>query len=349
MKTINTVVVKSGDYRRFLMRLLKAFNFEGKIAADAAQAIEAADRFGVHSHGILGFSRVMPACDATNGVNSPALVLKGQSSIWDAAGVPGPTAIEQPIKRAVAQAKRYGISTAIIRNAGHIIFPVALYAAAKESRMIINWYSTSPTTAASYTGGTAPTLGTNVVNWLFPVGGDLDVVWIDQAMTGTSLGAVALARKSNSRIQCGLVRDERGNPTSDPKRAKMLEPFGGNKGANLSLAAELLSCFVGGRGKGDRFVTAVLTVIDPRWLDSGSEIGPSQSDRVARFIQTLRHNDKVRLPGQRRLEISRFAAKAGGIIFPVLYAASLKAAAKSAGVNLHLRKLKLPARLIKEC
>lgn len=170
-------------------------------------------------------------------------------------------------------------------------------------------------------GVTERVFGTNPFAFATPSGKGPPVV-MDFATSTMSHGDLQLARNESREVPVGTGTGRGGRDTTDP--AEILEdggllPFGGHKGAALSLMVEVLAAALTGgafsfeddRGKSPQAHTSrtgqLLLVIDPAF--GGNE---QFTARVAGLIEMLRESGMTRLPGDARYR-HRAESEARGI------------------------------------
>ena len=196
------------------------------------------------------------------------------------------------------------------------------------------WPDLEPWAEQGYVGVTAVTggpavmpfgagrklFGTNPIAFATPVMGQAPLV-VDFATSVMSQGDVRLAAKAGRDLPVGAGLGRSGRPTTDAQEVLDeggLLPFGGHKGAALSLMVEMLaSALTGGRfskevdwsahpGAETPKTGQLLLLIDPR--KGGNEaFGP----RMADLVRDLMLAGANRLPGQRRLEMRAKARDCG--------------------------------------
>ncbi|GAA4478770.1 Ldh family oxidoreductase [Microbacterium panaciterrae] len=166
-------------------------------------------------------------------------------------------------------------------------------------------------------------LGTNPFAFASPVAGRLPLV-VDFATSSMSHGDLQLAAKAGRTVPIGTGTGTSGRDTEDPGEILAdggLLPFGGYKGAALSIMVELLaSGLTGGSfsyrndlvfaqhaADGSTAKTGqLLILIDP---DRGAS---GYAERVAEFVGALRNAGMERLPADQRYRV-RAEAELGGV------------------------------------
>ncbi len=225
---------------------------------------------------------------------------------------------------AVAQAAReQGAAALCISNSHHagvMGFPVSDLAA---QGLVALCCSNSPAALAPF-GGTTMTFGTNPLALACPRENAPPLV-IDLSMGLMARGKILQAAKNGGQLPEGAAVDAEGRPTRDPNKALQgaMLPFGGAKGSALALLVEILAAALTGASFGfeaTSFFTAEgeaprigqsFFVIDPEAAG-----GPGFTARLARLLDFIQAQPGTRLPGDRRLNLSRKAEAAGRIALP---------------------------------
>ncbi|MCW2950730.1 MAG: lactate dehydrogenase [Thermoleophilia bacterium] len=149
-----------------------------------------------------------------------------------------------------------------------------------------------------------PVLGTNAISFAAPTGAHQPIL-IDQASSETAFVAVREAAAAGKEIPAGWAIDSRGEPTTDARAALdgSLLPYGGHKGANMALIAEVLAGLAGGRwsvdapsftaGDASPETGMTLFVVDPGFADVAFP------ERLGEHLDRLSQDYQVRIPGRR--------------------------------------------------
>lgn len=176
-------------------------------------------------------------------------------------------------------------------------------------------------------GVTRPVFGTNPIAFATPVEGGLPIA-MDFATSSMSQGDLRIARGEGRHVPLGTGIGRQGRDTEDP--AEILDeggilPFGGHKGALLSLMVELLaSALTGGHFSHEVDMSSVpgaeiprtgqlLIVLDPQ-RGGNDQFGR----RVAGLVQMLRDAGMTRLPGDHRYRRRSEAAERGIPVTPAI-------------------------------
>src|SRR5688572_19265258 len=101
-------------------------------------------------------------------------------------------------------------------------------------------------------GGADARFGTNPLCIGIPLPGEAPFL-LDMATSAVAQGKMRVAHNKGDKVAPGLLIDERGRPSDDPRYAVVpplgaILPFGGHKGYGIALACELLGGALSGGG-----------------------------------------------------------------------------------------------------
>lgn len=179
-------------------------------------------------------------------------------------------------------------------------------------------------------GGKFPTLGTNPHSWGFPT---VDAVGfpivIDWATSVIAMGRVQQLAREGVSLPPNAAVDKDGNPTTDPKAAAALIPFGAHKGYGLSLINEIVAGFVGGslptvrnrsweQEEEKHTACFYFQVIHPDALNAGAFAkGRSQAENIKAVLDDIlgHGNESCLLPGQIEAKAASRSEANGGLLF----------------------------------
>ncbi len=197
---------------------------------------------GVDSHGVLRIPSYVADIEA--GIMNPkpnVQVLKETPAtlLIDADSALGPVVTVFTMNQVIRKAKEIGIGWGLIRNTTHQ-GAMGYYAlmAAKEDMAGIASVSSSPNMAPH--GSRAAGVSNNPLAISVPGKRHRPLI-LDMATSVAAGGKVRLAIDKGISIPQGWALDENGNPTTDPRDAVILLPFGGPKGSGLAIMIECLS------------------------------------------------------------------------------------------------------------
>src|SRR5688500_4048156 len=191
-------------------------------------------------------------------------------------------------------------------------------------------------------GGADARFGTNPLCIGIPLPGEAPFL-LDMATSAVAQGKMPVAHNHGDKVAPGLLIDERGRPSDDPRYAVVpplgaILPFGGHKGYGIALACELLGGALSGGGtwhygesSKQRVLNGMLAiVIDPSRLDGGGRFG--SESRL--FLDWLRRSpvapgfDKLRIAGEPERETRARRSREGIPVDRTTWAEILEAGTK---------------------
>jgi uncharacterized oxidoreductase len=268
------------------------------------------------------------------------LALDGQAGYGQVIGL-------EATDMAIARAKRHGVCVMALANAHHLC-RIGQWAeqAVAQGLVSISFVNVISRPIVAPFAGSDARFGTNPCTIGIPLPGGPPFI-LDMATSGVAQGKVRVAHNKGEKVAPGLLLDDRGNPTTDP-RYGVIEPlgalttFGLHKGYGLAVACELLGGALSGGGTqrtGERTKMRVLNgmlsiLIDPAKL--GAE--PFFGAEAAAFIDWLKKSppapgfDKVRIAGDPERETRVKRAK-DGIAVDVTTWSEIRAAGEKVGLS----------------
>ncbi|MET3923095.1 Ldh family oxidoreductase [Arthrobacter sp. UYEF20] len=223
------------------------------------------------------------SCDARGGIPHAGF-LQAFDTLLDVAGVHGCAVFMQHNSYTCGE---LGYFTDRLAEAGLVAF-----AAANSPALM----------AVGSSGGRV--LGTNPISFAAPTGAQ-EPFLVDQASSETAFVAVREAAAAGKEIPAGWAVDSRGEPTTDASAALegSLLPYGGHKGANMALVAEVLAGLAGGlwsvdappftEGSASPEIGMTILAINPRFADAAFP------QRLGAHLDRLSRDYQVRIPGRR--------------------------------------------------
>lgn len=312
----------------FAQALLVAASMPAERAADVAGILVESDLLGHDTHGLDLLSPYLAdvAAGRMTVSGDPVVVAdRGAVLTWDGRRLPGPWLVLRAMEQAIGRAKTYGTGTVSIRRSYHIGCLATYARRAAEQGYVLVLHSSAPAGAsvAPY-GGTRALFSPSPMAMGIPTGGAPMLVDISTSVTTNSL--TGRLHREGGKLPHEWLIDETGAPTNDPAvlfppRAGTILPLGGldagHKGYGLSLMVEALTAGLAGHGRsdpGERFgATVFVQVIDPEAF-SGLAAFREQMDWVAKACvgnPPAPGVDRVRLPGQRGLELMKRQLSSG--------------------------------------
>jgi hydroxycarboxylate dehydrogenase B len=161
----------------------------------------------------------------------------------------------EAMSAAIERCKETGLVIMALRNAHHIgrvgTYGEQSIAAGLVSLHFVNVIDHDPIVAPF--GGRDARYSTNPVCMAMPATALTPAILLDMATSKIPLGKARVAMNSGESVAAGLLLDDRGEPTSDPRvmfrepRGALL-PFGEHKGYGLAFFCELLAGVLAGGG-----------------------------------------------------------------------------------------------------
>jgi hydroxycarboxylate dehydrogenase B len=303
--------------------LIKAV--EAVVAAGGSNAREAklvaenlvmANLLGHDSHGIGMIPRYINALlEGGLAVNQhpKATLDTGALLALDGCKGYGQTIGQEAMEMAIERAKRHGSCIMVLANSHHLgrIGHWAEMAVAQGLVAIHFVNVISQPRVAPYAGMDAR-FGTNPVCIGIPLPGEAPFL-LDMATASVAQGKMRVAHNKREKVPAGLLIDDKGMPTDDPRYAVVpplgaILAFGGHKGYGLAVACELLGGALSGGGTWhydesdkQRVLNGMLAIlIDPARLGTA----PAFQSETRQFLDWLRKGraapgaDRVRIAGE---------------------------------------------------
>lgn len=299
-------------------------------AAIMARNFAGCERDGAHSHGVFRVPQIVEtlATGYLDGAAQPTVEQVTDSYLRvDAHSGFAQVALEAARPAILQALEQQGVAIAAIRNSHHhsALWPDIEPFAEAGYAAITAVAAGVPNTAPA--GATEPVYGTNPFAYAAPNAGSHPLV-VDFATSAISFGDVTLAAQEGKALPAGTGLDEDGHETTDAAAivdGGTLLPFGGHKGASLSLMVELLAAALTGgdfsveaaEGKPEGAVTTrtgqFVLAIDPNRGATGDF-----AERAQQLIAVLRGAGLERLPGDRRYAARDEAASRGIPVTPAI-------------------------------
>jgi uncharacterized oxidoreductase len=224
----------------------------------------------------------------------------------------------EAMELAIERARQQGSCVMTLANAHHLgrIGHWAEMAVAQGLIAIHFVNVISHARVAAY-GGADARFGTNPMCVGIPLPGEAPFL-LDMATSAVAQGKMRVAHNKGEKVAPGLLIDDRGHPTEDPRYAVVpplgaILPFGGHKGYGVALACELLGGALSGGGtwhyeesSRQRVLNGMLAiVIDPARLGTAAAFAAESRQ----FLDWLRRSavgpggDRVRIAGEPEREV----------------------------------------------
>ncbi len=260
----------------------------------------------------------------------------------------------EAMELAIERARRHGSCVMTLADAHHLgrIGHWAEMALA-QGLISIHFVNVISHARVAAHGGADARFGTNPLCIGIPLPGEAPFL-LDMATSAVAQGKMRVAHNKGEKVAPGLLIDERGHPSDDPRYAVVpplgaILPFGGHKGYGVALACELLGGALSGGGtwhygesSKQRVLNGMLAiVIDPSRLDSGARF----AGESRQFLDWLRQSpvapgfDKLRIAGEPERETRARREREGIPVDPTTWAEILAAGAKLKVKELTLQQL----------
>jgi 3-dehydro-L-gulonate 2-dehydrogenase len=310
--------IRYEDLYEGLLRVLLQLGFTQPRAELCARLFIDATVDGVYTHGVNRFPRFMEMI--RSGVidihAEPKLVASyGAIERWDGRRGPGNLNAYAAMKRAMAISRQLGMGCVALGNTNHWMRGGSYGWQAADAGLIgICWTNTLPNLPPW--GASEPRLGNNPLVIAMPRSEGHIV--LDMAMSQFSIGALESYKARGAELPVAGGFDSNGNPTHDA--AAILAsgrtlPIGYWKGSGLALMLDLLATVLSGgkatfqipkdshqeTGLSQMFLAFDLKSIDNDQLTEGIV------KQIIDFVHgaAASGDEKVRYPGERRLEIRK--------------------------------------------
>ena len=240
----DSVIIASSQLHNFIRKIFFRNGLSEEHAETASYALVKANLRGVDSHGVarvpmycerlrrrmanpqpkIEVARVAPAVALVDGDNGLGLIV-GKKGMAEAIHI----------------AHEFGIGLVGVKRSGHYGM-AALYILQAIDAGCIGFAFTNASPALPVWGGRDKFLGTNPFAAGAPTGG-ISAFVLDMACSIIARGKLKFAAQRGESIPEGLALDKNGSPTTDGKEAfeGVMLPFGGVKGAALSMLMDVLS------------------------------------------------------------------------------------------------------------
>ena len=239
--------VDGKELQAFTRAVFERAGLPRRDAAIEAEVLVWANLRGVDSHGVQRVAGYVHSVEAGFYNPRPDIRVERETPatlLIEADRAFGPVVTTFAMKRAIEKARGAGIGWVLIRNTTHQ-GAMAYYAqmAARENMAGIASVCNPPNMAPP--GARAPGVHNSPIAIAVP-GSDGRFISLDMATSVAAFGKLDVAVDRGESIPDTWALDEDGHPTTDPRRARFLQPAGGYKGYGLALIFECLSSLMVG-------------------------------------------------------------------------------------------------------
>lgn len=241
----------AADLQAFCVRVLEALGASSSDARIVADSLVDADLRGLDDHGVparlpnyvarLRAGGIVP--DGSRRVVADAGAVIG----FDAGDGFGQVAAREGMQVAMDRAQLHGIGIVGVHRSNHL-GALSYWTRMATQAGTVGFAVSGAAARIAPWGGAEPLLGTNPWSVGFPTAGDAPPFVVDVSNGAVLSGELVRADEAGEQIPVGWALDQDGRPTRSPKSGMIgsMLPFGGAKGAALTLALEVLaSVFTG--------------------------------------------------------------------------------------------------------
>ncbi|MBE0532690.1 MAG: Ldh family oxidoreductase [Rhodospirillales bacterium] len=322
----DTVLVAAKTVEGAIGEVLRRRGVPEADARAAACGLVGANLRGVDTHGLSCLPDYAKALDEKRLKATPAMTVERRlpwAATLDADNGLGPVAATRAMELALESADRLGVGAVAVRRSNHF-GAAGVYAAMAAERGCVGIVTANASSVCAPFGAAVPLLGTNPLAVAVPAGRYPAFV-LDMATSEGSRKKVRKALAEGKTIPSGWALGPDGRPTTDPQAALdgVMLPFGGVKGAGVTLLMDILSGVLTGAEFGGR----VLSVMTNQERESGNghfvlafkvsafmpdeEFRARMDEEIARLkaLPPAAGFDEVMYPGERewRIEAERSA------------------------------------------
>jgi ureidoglycolate dehydrogenase (NAD+) len=237
----NKVVVGHEELLRFIGDALIAKGASATDAAVVAEGLVWANLRGIDGHGVSRLPSYLRMLESgeIDAKATPRLVDdRAATFVIDGGRGFGPAAMMEAIAIATERARTAGVCFGLVRETTHT-GAVGRYAQWMAERGCAAVIMVAGMAFVAYHGARVASVGTSPIAIAVPSGGGAIV--LDMATSTISNGTILQALATGATLPPGTVLTAAGEPTTDPRQAKVLLPVGGAKGSGLALMFEMLA------------------------------------------------------------------------------------------------------------
>lgn len=330
-------VIPEDTHNRLVEVAYRQRGFNQEEAEAAAKFAAYAATHGIRTHNALKALHLDHLFGSGAGGCAPdARIEKVESrfkaaEVWNANRKLGQATAYEALYRCIELADEYGVGQVSVDNAFHYLWGGGYVMEAAKRGYFAYTNCTAALAEVVPFMGKKPTLGTNPHSWGFPTTEAVGFpVVIDWATSVVAMGRVQQFAREGKPLPPNAAVDKDGNPTTDPKQAVALLPFGAHKGYGLSLINELVGAMIGGskptlrsrwkEGEADEKHTPAFffQVVHPEAMNGHDfALGRDQAANLKVVIADILSdgNQDCLLPGQIEADFAKKTHDAGGLLF----------------------------------
>jgi uncharacterized oxidoreductase len=219
-----------------------------EVAKQVSKSLVLANLSGHDSHGVVRIASYLSNIE--QGILQPAAELAVTNEtdslvVCDAQHGFGQVQMPAIIKRLANKATNQGVACGAMKRCGHIgqLSQWVEFAAHQGFAALLTVNDNGALQAVAPPGGIRPTLSTNPISIATP--SNPHPILVDISTSIVANGKILVANKENRQVPDGWLRDEHGEPTTDPSVRYQdppgsLNPMGGYKGFGLGFLLDVL-------------------------------------------------------------------------------------------------------------
>ena len=245
------VTVTADELRRFCADALEAVGAAREDAEVVADSLVDSDLRGVDTHGIparlpnyiqrVRGGGIVPDATVETIADHGAIVT------LDAGDGFGQVAADKGMRTAIDRASVHGVGVVGVRASNHV-GAMSYWSRMATEQGMVGFALSGAAPAIAPWGGVEKLLGSNPWSLAYPTAGGRPPLAVDVSNGVVIYGKIRAAANQGEKIPSDWGLDPQGRPTEDPEQAiaGSLAPFGGAKGAALTLAFEVLGSVLTG-------------------------------------------------------------------------------------------------------
>jgi (2R)-3-sulfolactate dehydrogenase (NADP+) len=319
------------DIRRLAAAALVAQGASEAQAGPLADAVAAAERDGISSHGLFYVPIYCEhlTCGKVIGTATPAVTFPAPGAVRvDAGSGFAHPAIEAGMRHLIERARTQGIAVLTVFNSyncGVLGYHTERIAA---QGLVALGFTNAPASIAPW-GARKPVLGTNPWSLATPDGKGGATFVIDQSASVIAKSEVMKAARAGKRIPPTWALDAEGNPTEDPNEGLKgtMAPAGGYKGVGSSLLVEVMAACLSGATPGHAASPFSGTAGGPPRtgqcfivIDPAPSSGGDFAARLTAVAAAFTAEEGTHLPGHRKVAARARHDRDGVAVDPTLIA-----------------------------
>ncbi len=297
-----------------------------------AEILLEADMMGHVTHGFQLLSQYLKELETGSmrkRGNEKVLADHGTAVLWDGKRLSGIYLTHKALTEAAQRVQNQPLVLYIVRNSHHIGCLAAYMPHIVEQGLVCILASSDPSVRmVAPFGGKSPLYTPNPIAAGVPAGKDGPFI-LDISTSVTAAGVVARYRSKGKKLPAAWLLDREGNPTDDPNvfggsAGGTILPLGGldagYKGYALGLLVEALTSGLAGWGRSKDpkgwGANVFILVINPKFFGGLKALEREMAWLLAQCRDTPPRQgfDRVRVPGDRALELRRSMLQEGVVL-----------------------------------